>query len=315
LLLSLSSCIKDDVSDCPQSVSFTFRDSGVDPDSPIGSQDLRSLMVYIFDENDNYIGFIQFNNPNLNEPYAVDNNGERIMLGPGKYSFVAWSNIAARAYNVALSTDTRTPQDSLSTDSRSNDILSIVTEGTILGKGKVDQSSEPLLRLFYGNLDEATVAKTGNTNFVIDLYENTNLFDITVVGLPRDNQNYSFVIEDSNGKYNFRNDFGDDNYNVSYETVSQFTTASDNLNAQLRVLKLARGRTNFPLLYIFEGTDTSDSNAAIFQGNLLDYIDPATDFSRRHYYQITITYQPNGNISITINGWKEININNGIEPN
>jgi len=295
LLLSLSSCIKEDVTGCAQSVSFTFRDSGNDPHWPIGNGDLQSLTVYVFDENDNYIKSIQFTNPGLDTPYTKDASDNPIALDPGAYSFVVWSNVMPTAYNVDVKQTPPCP--------RIEDYLSVATQGSrSAGVGIVSQTANlPLARLFYSEKD--TIVGNGSNNVVFDLFENSNLLNIKVVGLPfsAENSMYTFIVEDSNGKYNFNNDFGDVLHDVAYQTVSTYTAAADTLSAQLTVLKLAQGRQNPPQLVIYEGPNTVTQ---IFNANLLDLINPSTDFNKTHVYDILIEYRPDGSIVVTINGWK-----------
>jgi hypothetical protein len=308
------------MSDCPsglQTVSFTFRADDVT--DPVGDRDLQNLNVYIFDENDNYIRSVQIKNPDLGTPYTEDDQGEPIALNPGKYNFVVWSNISSNAkdetmYHVIKVDEQNNPLP------KTKNIVSIDTtkmRESRDGRKRLGVVNEGMLsRLFFKDMNNASVVETGSNDFVFYLYENTNLFDIKVVGLPRDNDNYIFVIEDSNGKYSFSNDFGENDYNVLYEATSRFTAVSDTLNAQLRVLKLDPRRTYPPELYIFRGSISGASQ--LFEGNVIDLIlkaNPNVNFEKTHRYEILIEYQANGIITVTINGWKVIEINNDIVPN
>jgi len=308
-LLSFSSCIRDGSEECPlvdQSlkVSFTYtKDTHVY--SGIHMNEIKKATLYIYDEADNYITEWSLDNPVFNKEYETG-----LTLDPGIYNLVVWFNPEAPYQILSV---TIPPEEEGKTCRSESKVMLIVP-----GDGYIRDILPPLL---YGSGLNTEIKATADNRLIIPMTLNNNIINLTVNGLPMNDHTYEFIISDNNGCYNFDNDFVTYDY-FNYVATMQFpaftkTVTSDTLNTSLTVLKLARGR-NVQIKLWDQTTDQQLYPAYDGQtDNLIDLIlkaNPDNDFEQTNIYDITLDFNSDMTVEITINGWRIKESDNEIYP-
>ncbi|MDR0680539.1 MAG: FimB/Mfa2 family fimbrial subunit [Dysgonamonadaceae bacterium] len=299
LLLFLSSCIKDDLTNCPpveQSLQVIFS-SEDETELNIQSKTLQKATLFVFDKNDNFVtGWLldeeHQERPALDKTYVPD-----FKLLPGEYHFIVWFDLVS-PYSV-----TPTMSNFLRGTTRINQAefhLEIPENRSI---------NTPLPLLLYGYKEGVIKTKNENT-IVIPVAQNTNTINITVTGLPQTTDEYLFRITDTNGKYTFYGEFADCE-EFSYVDVEKISMEANTLTSSLTVLKLDKNR--HPLLTIQNqstgeqifpvNNDNEDSNDLI-EMILREY--PDIDFKKTHVYNVKIDIDDtNVTVTVDIDGWIE----------
>lgn len=304
LMLSLivSSCIRDDLSDCPPElqnfqVVFTY-------DTPQGARsfdpaELKVAYLYVFDKNGDYIRTIPFKNPELYRNYPLN-----IELSPDKYEFVVWFN-QSEIFDVASYNSNQSLNHPLS----HQDILrlGIPSEGYIT-------SAIPLI--LYGNVENVAITGNGSQIVSIPLEQNTNTINVTVKGLPQTGHAYFNTITDHNGNETFHNKPAPGK-DFSYVAPMSLKSETPDLYSSLRVLKLYK--ENQPKLVLWDETEKRD----LYPGNsglpndliqlILDKY-PDVDFKTTHVFDIILVYDTNMNVTVDVQYWNDHDTDYVIEP-
>ena len=299
MLLSLSSCIKEDISSCPPDpqgfqVLFSYLDEG--GNDPVHPDELQKASLFVFNEREQCVAFWELNQPQLNTLYRPD-----IKLMPGNYYFVVWFNLLSPYIIPSI-------QELIAGKTvRSNEKLFLeIPENRIVNEQEIH-----LPLSLYGDRDEG-IRGTEST-VTIPVSQNTNKINISVNGLSPDAHTYRFTIEDDNGIYTFNNLFASCQL---FSYVKDATYSSNQLQASLTVLRLAADRPN-PVLKI-EDVTTGEilfPNQEGITNNLIQLIQliyPDNDFNKRHVYTLDIMFVGS---DIWINGWNLIpSDNNELTP-
>lgn len=302
IMLAASSCIRDDLSDCPSQlknfqVVFTYETSqgsrSIDPN------ELKMAYLYVFDKNGDYIKTIPFKNPELYRNYTLD-----IELPADKYEFVVWFN-QSEIFNVASYNSNESLTDPLC----DQDILSlnIPSEGYII-------SAIPLI--LYGNVENVPITGDRSQIVTIPLEQNTNTINVTVKGLPQTEHDYFNTITDSNGSETFLNKPAHGK-EFSYVAPMSLNSETLDLYSSLRILKLYK--ENQPKLILWDETDKRD----LYPGKIgltndlikliLDKY-PNVDFKTTHIFDIILIYDTDMNVTVDINYWSDQDTDYEIEP-
>ena len=286
LVLSLSACIQEDMSQCGSEVQICFSYNDDVGSRSIDSGELKKAMLYAFD-SDNQLTYVQeILDPELDVFYTI-------ILDPDTYSFVVWFNPVA-PYAI-------TPME-IGTTLKSEGQLSLEIPST----RRVQGSAVEFLPLLYGQKEEA-IQKNEDNVVTIPVSENTNRINITVRGLIPTTHTYHVSIEDANGVYTFDNDFDDSCPTFSYVAETQYATDSDILKASLTVLRLAEDRPT-PTLTI-QDMDTGEILYPFCDetpDNLIELLQklyPHNDFSKNHLYNIDIKFDET---AVWINDWQVV---------
>jgi hypothetical protein len=308
LLFSLSSCIKDDLTNCPpveQSLQVIFS-CEEETELDLQSQTLQKANLFVFDKNDKFVTAWLLDEehqerPALNKVYVPD-----FKLLPDEYHFIVWFGLIA-PYSI-----TPTMNNFFRGTTRMNQAefhLEIPENRSV---------DVPLPLLLYGHKEGIIKTKNENT-IVIPVAQNTNTINITVTGLPQTDDEYLFRITDTNGKYTFYNEFaGCEEF--SYVDVEKISTETNMLTSSLTVLKLDKDRR--PLLtiqnqstgeQIFPVNNDNEGSNDLIGMILREY--PNTDFKKTHVYDIKISIDDT-NITVTVNidGWIENSSDDEIVP-
>jgi hypothetical protein len=300
LLLVFSSCIKEDLTNCPLPLQVVF---SYENDNTFAQDDLQEATLFIFDENHKLVTSWSLSNPVLNTVYTPG-----IELTPqNNYSFVVWFNL--------LPPYTYTP-----------DFKSV--EGSPAEEDMAFRLQVPTATLDIGEPDfflpvslygrtEDVISSEGVHTVVIPVKQNTNIINVSVHGLPPTTDSYLVSIQDDNGNYNFYNEFLPCE-KFTYTEAVTFPPESEILNASLTVLRLAGNHPN-PVLTI-RNANTGNMifpNKEGIQTNLIQLIlaaYPQNDFDRTHVYNIEIFFTADMGITIKVNGWNVTESNDEIMP-
>ena len=294
LLLSVSSCIKDDLSECSPLANslrlvLTFERETDDLSSSYADGN-RQAILHIFDTEGKYVAMETLSDPMFGQEYAIDTK-----LADGTYNVVVWYNHGMPYFSIPAFSNI-----SEQTPGKYDAKLYL----QVPANGIVDFT---LPRLLYGKLDNQTISTEENV-ITIPMIQNTNNIILTVTGLERTNHKYLFDIADNNGAYDFDNDYASFDA-FHYNSEIAFNNTSEGLTSSMTVLKLSEGRN--PRLSFIDKT-TGTTLYPSFSGqdnNLIKLIKSAYQgqpfsFDKKHTYRITISFDTNMTASITVDGWK-----------
>lgn len=307
LLLITSSCIREDLSDCPVKmeklqVAFSF-------DTPAGPRnidpaELKIAHLYIFDVDGNYVSTVTYQNPQLYHNYPIE-----VDLLPGEYEFIVWMNTAE--YFDVLSVDSN---EKLSNPNRHEDIIKLAVPSL----GYIT-SEIPLI--MFGEVSNQQITND-NQIITIPLVQNTNTINVTVKGLPQTGHEYYQVISDNNAYESLQNKpvAGEE---ISYvapmnlKGTKSVVNESTDLVSSLRVLKLYK--ENQPKLVLWNETEKIDlyPGKSGLSNDLIKMITekyPDVDFKTTHVFDIILYYNTNMEVTVDIQYWNDYETDYTIEP-
>lgn len=292
-LFAVSSCIKEDLSDCPpESASLRVRFS-FDTDDDAGDVNLAGVTekatLYIFDRNNRFVGQSSRNDIVVGQEYELDLN-----LAPDAYNFVVWINEDTPYYTTPAFSN------SSATTDKGNATLKLE-----LPANRTCDFTLPRLR--HSKADNEVI--TGKDHVIhFPLIQNTNTILFTVNGLKSTSDNYSFNIADNNGVYDFDNNFAYCEA-INYTAATTFTQGLDVLNGTMSVFRLTETRS--PQLS-FKNNTTGQTLYPSYAGqetNLIKlilkaYAGKTINFDRRHVFRITLNFDAKMSATILVDGWK-----------
>jgi len=292
----LSSCIKDDLSNCPEQIRVYFSITTPEGADKINPDDVDRMNLYVFNHKGYYLG--KYRDEHITDFDADNYYMDCSDLLPGKYRFIAWAGKDERCYNTA-------PEPFVAGKTKFEEALLILEHSN-------DLVTEKVHHLFHSILP-ATVTKEKVQRFDMPLIQITNTINISTVGYPIDANDYTFEIVDNNCKYLFDRSF------VTCPNTT-FKYAADcvkdelfQLHSSLNVMRLAADR-NTPQLQIYN--ETSGTLLYPFGSHSSDLIElimnayPENDFDHTHTYNITLVFgepKPSDThiqLTIYINGWQ-----------
>ena len=286
-VLLLTSCLKEDYSNCPEDIRVYF---DVAPSTSM--DDLDQMNLYVFDSDGRYLqeyhdGHIPDFSP---DDYYINCSD----LLPGKYRFIAWSGKDETCYSTM-------PEPFVKGKTAFDEaLLKLECSGMIIVTA--------LHHLFHSELP-ATVMKTKSQRFIMPLAQLTNTIHIRTIGLPADNDDYSFNIIDNNSDYFFDASFANDIGDAAFNYISNYSgNALNQPNATLNVMRLEKNRRTPKLLILNKTAGTTIFPASTHTGDLIELIltaNPQNNFETTHTYDIIIKFAGDTSvISITVNGWE-----------
>ncbi len=304
----LSSCIKDDLSDCPpgreaHTLKLTFVPGNMSI-SPTQA-DLKKAVVYIFDSAGEQFGTWTIDNPALNTTYDTG-----IVLGRDTYRLVVWFN-PDNPYTITPDyTPTVVPQATRSDLTDGRVTLDVPQGGDV---------TDEIPMLLYGTAERVT-APDEDTAFDISLTLNTYRVNVTLRGIPRDGSTYKFQISDMGGYYDFYNNFIEIS-EVDYIDVESIGVGGGTDDLVLAVNTLTLEDSRAPMLSIVNtttGRTVFPQNGAA-SVNLMDLIrQTGVDIETTHIIDIEVPPPSTGGagttIDVYINGWHIVIDDYGINP-
>ena len=300
-MLLLSSCLKEDMKNCPEQIRVYFDVSTPARGTKIEPEDVDRMNLFVFNHKGYYlceyrderiIGFTP-------EEYYIDCSD----LLPGKYHFIAWAGKDEQFYTIEPDTFERGK-------TRFEDALLMLE----YRNNVVSQETEPIHHLFHSELP-ATVTNEKVQRFTMPLKQQTNTINIRTELLPATADVFSFNIIDNNSDYTFEGAFANAVSDKTFTYTAPCTKdGADQLRSTLNVMRLSAERRTPKLQILNKTTGKLLYPHGIYSGDLVDLIlkaNPENDFDATHIYDIVLRFE-NGfepedpaNISITIeiNGW------------
>ena len=288
--LLLSSCMKEDMSDCLEEIRvyFTFSIQSINP------ADVDRMHLYVFNSDGYFVSEYRDDNiSNFGANYYMNISD----LLPGNYRFIAWGGKDERYYSTA-------PTNFVAGKTTFGEALLMLEHpGNIV--------SSPPHHLFHSELPATVVTTQRLLVFYMPLVQLSNTINISTVGLPADANSYSFNITDINCSYNFDSSFATHNHEPFTYTASCTKDNAHQLHSTLNVLRLSADRRT-PQLQVYNKTaDTVLYPVGEQSGDLIGLIlsaYPQNNFDTTHTYDIVLTFAGDGStgfdVNISINGWQ-----------
>ena len=307
--LLLSSCLKEDMSNCPEQIrvyfAFTTLSTRSGEGDAIYPEDVDQMHLYVFNDKGYYLNEYRDNHiDNFSEEYFIDCSD----LLPGKYQFVAWGGKDEEFYST--------------TPVLFEKGITSFDEALLVLEHHNDEVTNKIHHLFHSELP-ATVTNEKVQRFDMPLWQITNTVNIRTIGLPADADVYRFDIADDNCNYLFDRSFAgcslkNDGETFTY-TAECAKDGANQLQSTLNVMRLSADRRTPQLQVVNKTTGTLLYPTGAQSGNLIELIqraNPENDFEMTHIYDIVLIFNHGGNgetntkITILINGW-EVREQNG----
>lgn len=236
LLPTLTSCIYDDIDECPQAYSVCFRYDYNMEFTDLFADEVENLSVYVFDAGGKYLRTFSDRGDALRKPgYCLP-----LPLDPGRYRLVAWAGLTDGCFEPSAM-----------------EALNSVAEDLVVtlqcdGNGEVPHD-KPLAPLWQAMAETVTVPPVGTERTdTLGLIKDTNTIRVILQqrnGSPIRATDYSFSIEcpHGNGRLAFDNTLLDGRpliYRPYLQTegtgdeASGSTAAASNVIAELSVSRL-----------------------------------------------------------------------------
>ena len=298
--LLLFSCLKEDMSNCPEEIRVYFKFTDMftltGEGYPINPGHVDRMHLYIFNDKGYYLGEYRDEHiAGFSDEYYIDCSD----LLPGKYSFIAWGGKDEECYSTSLGNTLTPPSFVKSKTTFDEALLTLNRSG--------NNVSTPVHHLFHSGLP-ATVTNAKVQRFDMPLMQITNTINIRTVGLPYDGNTYRFNIKDNNDVYTFDGSFAtrESDPFFTYTAPCMKDKEMGQLSATLNVMRLA-GYRHSPQLQI---SNETAGNLLYHTDDLISLIErtvPDNDFDTTHIYDIEITFDDGDDTGFTftimINGW------------
>lgn len=275
LVLLFTSCIKEDLSDCPTGMKLYFTyEPATYARTGINESEVERIDLFVFDAEGVLQAVYTDESPTLSPEYymRVDD------LPSGDYTFVVWCGVPTY-YKIG-------PQEMRIGQTRLNEAM--------LYLDYEDEVLNGVQPIFHAHVSEH-VGNKRDQIISLPLVQVYNTVNLTTEGLSPNDDTYRMRIYDNNGTYKFDYTFaecGDLIYTAQCDKDS-----SGQLSASLNVLKLADGRDP-----IFEITNVT-RGTTLYRANLVTLINEitTTDYDTVHVYDIHLKFGLD--VSVSINGW------------
>ncbi|NDV60585.1 FimB/Mfa2 family fimbrial subunit [Bacteroides sp. 519] len=292
-LVGITSCIKDDLDGCIDLRGSVHLVVSLDVDAqtldlfPEDRYQIDSLHVYVFNDNMQYVTSVTAG------AYTGSDYEFNLLLTAGNYQFVAWTNTGEYyKFNRTI--------EQCETRKYYMDELEYYLH---YDSDKCIYENIP--DLHHGTQSQEIVANQDN---YVQVYisPNTYTINITAIGLPQSEDDYTFSITDNNSHYSFDNSIIDNK--ADYQHIRTCQMENYELNTSIKVLRLANERS--PKLTLSNAT----AEQTLFNGNLITTICDAykaqnkeADFNTTYTFDIVLYFGLQMEIEIImVNGWKYI---------
>ena len=293
--LLLSSCMKEDMLKCPEKIRVYFTlPTGTGNDEAINLANVDRMHLYVFDEKGYFLGEYRDNNIfNFNADYYIEYPGG---LPPGNYHFIAWGGKDENQYTTSPSLFIKGQ--------------TTIDEALLMFEHPNNVVTTKLHHIFHAELP-ATVFPTQNIqSFYMPLTQISNTINIRTVGLPADNNDYTFIITDNNCTYTFDSWFASHSHEAFTYSAPCIKNDAGQLSSSLNVLRLSANRRTPQLKILNKTTGKVLYPVGTQSGDLIWLIlaaYPQNNFDKTHTYNIVLTFTGDDstgfNVTISINGW------------
>lgn len=300
LFAGLTSCIKEDRSECNPGVLLKY-DYSLNPEyTNLFGEEVGKVTVYVFDENGFY--YDRFSDAGKH----LTNDWEMLLpLPPGNYTTVTWGG-ALGTYRIGeTNADETTFQSELKKGVThiSNFMLTAEKDG------------QPLVELdglYHGKVDVTSVFQPEQTT-TVSLMKNTKHLTVTVkdrtVGRTRAGEEsapYEVYCTGTNARYMSDNSFGKKAETITNRPYKTYTTPG-NAISELNLMRLLIGRPFRLVVKSKDGKSVFDKDLVQTMMDTGGYT-TQEDFDREMRYDVVINMDSDLGITITINGWEVVNV-------
>ena len=293
--LLLTSCLKENLSGCPEDIRVYFDITPREGGDAIDPANVDRMNLYVFDHSGYFLNEYadrQISNFNPDDYYMDCSD-----LLPGKYRFIAWGGMDTQFFNtspVQFENGKTTFDEAL---------LMLGHSGGIV--------STRVHHLFHSDLP-VTVDNSKTQRFTMPLAQQSNTITVRIIGLPENVLTYA-EITDNNCTYRFDGSFAScahrnlKSHEDDFKYILPCTAFGERqLLATINVMRLAKGRQ--PQLKIYDETGKTHFPANNQSGNLIELICsaiPDIDFDETHHYDIELRFNEiDLSATILINGWE-----------
>ena len=299
LICSVSSCIKEDRSECNPGALLKFDYSLNTKHTNLFEQEVGKVSVFVFDENGYYYDCF------TDEGNHLTNNWQMFLPIPtGKYTTVTWGG-NLNHYNIG------------ETNSEETNFINRLEKGHthiddfMLHAEKDGEPLRKLDNLYHGQMDIVSVYSP-TTATTVPLIKDTKKLTVTIkdkkVGQNMKNTipQYNITCTGSNARYRADNSFGQKAKTVTYKPYNTYNRPGEAI-AELNLLRLYIGRAL--RLHI-----KNQEGKTVFDKDLLEVIRSTGHYStqeeldREDDYNVIINIDKNIIVSVTINGWIAVEI-------
>ena len=287
--LPLSSCIKEDASECLEEIRvyFTFVNNDIDP------SEIDRMHLFVFTREGYYWGVYQ-------DDHIVDFNSDYYIscvgLKPGAYRFIAWAGKDERFYSVA-------PKSFVEGQTTFDEALLMLEHP----RDVAPALSTPV---FHSDIAATVVISQRVQRFEMLLAHLSNTIHIRTEGLPADTDSYRFNIIDDNCTYRFDASLASHVHAPFTYTAPCTKGGGNQLFSTLHVLQLSAHR-HTPRLEVYNETSGRVLYPAGTQsGDLIGLIlraYPQNNFEITRTYNILLTFSGDEStgfdVTVSVNGW------------
>lgn len=217
------SVIFDDLSECAQGVNFGFYRQTPCESGPSYPDEIKQVRVFAFDKENLLVAEYNAEDINISADYLLETSFYRI----GTFTFVAWGGTDLSAYDFSSFEKEKTTKEQM--------FVSLQRQS--------DELSSKPKPLYFGVSSPLTIEDRSEIGSIFDLVtfnmqKLTNRVHFTIHGLPK-TENYSVIITDDNGVYDFNGNIADDS---RFNYITAVSRDGDMLKADFVLMKLSEGR-------------------------------------------------------------------------
>jgi hypothetical protein len=298
-MLPLSSCIKDNVTNCPKHIRLYFTFLPHAGNNAANPADVDIMHVYAFNDKGRFVSEYRDGHiTHFNADYYIDCSD----LRPGKYRFIAWCGKDEQSHSI-------TPASFIKGQTTFDEAQMKFEHPEYI------VSTSPHY-IFHAELTAAVVSNQDIQRFYLPLTQISNIINIRTVGLPSDANVYTFNIADDNCTYKFDCSFASHSLTTFTYTAPCTKDEAGQLNSTLNMLRLTANRRTPQLQIYNETTGTVLYPVGKQSGDLIGLIlnaYPQNDFETTHTYDIVLTFSGDEStgftITVAVNGWQVRNQN------
>ncbi|MDL2230437.1 FimB/Mfa2 family fimbrial subunit [Alistipes sp. OttesenSCG-928-L06] len=292
LMLSVASCVRPDLSECPrENVRITVKTLPEASRAAFDRYDIQNVTIYVFDEQDRFVTAWQGGSYTPYHTYQA-----AFTLEPGNYHFVAWTN-QGKTYTTNYSLD------ECHTDTPRKDEMRLY-----MACPENYCITDDIPDLHHGELSGQIVVENTTHEYTIILIPNTYQLNFTVRGIPANTSRYSFSVRDNNSHYRFDRSILAGQPEFEHLRLRNFEDG--NLTASMKVLQLNETRSP---AFAFDDLTEHEYNYANCLVSMIKKAytanEQSVDFSTTFDFDIVITFQANSDVNIAVNGWSYVENN------
>lgn len=298
LLTGLTSCIKEDRSDCNPGVWLKYDYSLNTEHANLFGLEVEKVSVYVFDENGLYYDCFTEEGDRLTNDYRM-----YLPLPVGNYKIVVWGGTLGSYRIGETDSEGTTFQSELKKGITPIDNFMLLAE-------KDGQPLKEVDDLWHGNT-RATSVYQAHESVTVNLMKNTKRLTVIVkdrtINTDRSSEMpYRVRCEGNNARYMADNRFGKSPQTVTY-LPHRTSLESGTMTAELNLLRLVKGD---PMRLIVENSE----GKTIFDKDLVEELMRSGRFAnqeeldREDELEVVITRDNGITITVTVNGWEIVEI-------